>query len=314
MSTDETHRNCLTTGNPFTGEIEKAKNIGVIAAAELERHSLFMVRGNTSRGLFLSLSDEVILFLSKESFFGPLTINLPATDVFDGVPVKSTGLIENQCLEFANQPLIVDCANARIWSALDIWNPDAISKDLPSRTQVLNMLNKIQSALDEPNELLSTVEVVMTSRSAGKQHDTTSIRSIITNIGLALHTYDLTALQVATFYLAGRGRGLTPSGDDFLMGIAYGMFMLQRLFSDFQVAAGELLSDLVKNRSTLISANILSAAKAGEVDERIGAMFAALLHPEQPAEDAIHGILSWGSSSGLDATAGMALLLASMPE
>jgi len=43
-------------------------------------------------------------------------------------------------------------------------------------------------------------------------------------------------------------------------------------------------------------------------------MFAALLHPEQPAEDAIHGILSWGSSSGLDATAGMALLLASMPE
>ncbi len=88
--------------------------------------------------------------------------------------------------------------------------------------------------------------------------------------------------------------------------------MLQDKFPEFQEPGGILISDKVKQRSTLISANLVECAISGEVDERLGESFYALLHPEIPPAAAIRGILSWGSSSGIDATAGMALLLLAM--
>jgi hypothetical protein len=105
---------------------------------------------------------------------------------------------------------------------------------------------------------------------------------------------------------------LTPAGDDFLLGICYGLFMAQSRLPKFQQPAGKMLSDKVSQRSTLISANLVECAAAGEVDERLGAAFQAVLYSQEPVGPAIDGILSWGSSSGMDATAGMALLLSAI--
>jgi hypothetical protein len=128
----------------------------------------------------------------------------------------------------------------------------------------------------------------------------------------ALQRRDLAQLETGAYRLAGRGRGLTPSGDDFLLGIGYGMLMMRARFPEFQKSGGILIAKKVKQRSTLISANLVECAINGEVDERLGAAFNALLHPETPPAAAFSGILSWGSSSGIDATAGMVLLLSAM--
>ena len=90
------------------------------------------------------------------------------------------------------------------------------------------------------------------------------------------------------------------------------MHRLQANFPEFQKSSGLLISEKLNQRSTLISANLVECAMVGEVDERLGTAFDALLHPEISPKAAINGILNWGSSSGVDATAGMALLLLAM--
>jgi len=142
--------------------------------------------------------------------------------------------------------------------------------------------------------------------------EATDLLSLVTGMHLALQQQVLPGLEKAAHALAGRGRGLTPSGDDFLLGICYGLFMAQASLPNFHQAAGNILSDKVSQRSTLISANLVACANSGEVDERLGSALQALLYPQNPAGSAIEGILSWGSSSGMDATAGMALFLSAI--
>ncbi|MHB8114428.1 MAG: oxamate carbamoyltransferase subunit AllH family protein [Bellilinea sp.] len=168
----------------------------------------------------------------------------------------------------------------------------------------------LQSRASAPNELIAAARQAINPATLPQPDDGDETSKYIHQVYRAVQTSDLTALQSAAHYLAGRGRGLTPSGDDFLLGLVYGLFMLPYRFQVIREPASAMIVATVKKRSTLISANLVECAAAGEVDERLGAAFQALLHPELPPDAAIRGILGWGSSSGMDATAGMAVIIA----
>ncbi len=284
-----------------------------MAAQALTQDRPFIIRGITSRGIFVDLEEKLILFLSTERFRGPLTINLPQNAVgLERIEVKATGQVCQSGLRFSNPDIVIDTLDAPTWSALDSWSPTALPGALPSDIQILNFLQHVNTQIGLTNELIDSVVEILPGRVAPLSNDDAQVSNAISGIYQALQRRDLAQLEAAAHFLAGRGRGLTPSGDDFLLGICYGMFMLQAKFPEFQEPGGILISNKVKQRSTLISANLVECAIRGEVDERLGAAFNTLLHPEISPAAAIRGILSWGSSSGIDATAGMALLLLAM--
>jgi len=108
----------------------------------------------------------------------------------------------------------------------------------------------------------------------------------------AIAADDRDACHAAVDYLAGRGEGLTPAGDDALVGLLYGLWVWR--------PRREWLERIVERaapRTTTLSANFLLAAAAGEavrqwhelIDGRPGAA---------------EGIIATGHTSGADTWAG----------
>ncbi len=313
MSTDESHIDCLTTDR-FRPEFSlEARTIGLAAANALKVDKPFTIRGITSRGIFVNLEEKLILFLSREHFRGPLIVNLNWDEaIFDQIEVKAVGRVCDSALQLLSPKMIINTGRATVWSALDTWRPTALPADLPSNEQIIKFLNSLLSHSDSDNELIDAVAQMLSATPPPPNSERSDLLNATTGMFQALRQQDMQGLDQAAHALVGRGRGLTPAGDDFLLGICYGLFMAQSRLPNFQQPAGKLLSDKVSQRSTLISANLVECATAGEVDERLGAAFQALLHPQVPAGPAIEGILSWGSSSGMDASAGMALFLSAI--
>jgi hypothetical protein len=112
--------------------------------------------------------------------------------------------------------------------------------------------------------------------------------------------------------LLGWGPGLTPSGDDFIVGmlLALGRAQLRSVFSNelLEAAAG-MIEARAGDKTTAISASLLACAAAGEGDERLLALV-DYVQTGQPGEVAARSAASsWGSTSGWDALAGIAITL-----
>jgi hypothetical protein len=127
-------------------------------------------------------------------------------------------------------------------------------------------------------------------------------RPILAELAVVLETGDETrAAKVAT-RLVGLGPGLTPSGDDVLVGIEAALHALARPSAGFvALATGD--ADL---RTTALAATLLRHAGAGEFAERLHSLLAALLGSDDEAiPAAIDRAVAWGATSGTDCLLGV---------
>lgn len=282
--------------------------IGSFAAKTLQSASGFVIRGLTSRGIFTLVDDQTIIFLSRESYKGPLIANLPWDEpILDRINLKSRGTIADRCYHFEDLDLIIDCAVAETWSALSTWNPTSLPHENPTTERIVDFLDRVRRISE--NELVAAVIGEISGRDATHPGVENELEAEIKKFGAALRDANAVDVDQEARYFAGRGRGLTPSGDDFLLGIVYALSSLQNRLNSDQTALIESIASTVRRRSTLISANLVDCAAAGEVDERIGKAFHALFDPARSMDQAATELGTWGSSSGLDTAAGFCLLL-----
>lgn len=247
----------------------------------------------------------MIVFLSRESYKGPLNANIPWSHLLENIPLKFQGRIENSAYLFDGLDLVIDCAVTPAWSALDHWNYSSFSLSFPARDRLINFLEMLRKISE--NELISGVLSVLDPATSPIDVSSDPVSLEIQHLSAALSEANRNAVIQSARYFAGRGRGLTPSGDDFLLGIVYGLFSFQHRLRPAQVDLIAPIIEMVNHRSTLISANLIDCAASGEVDERIGAAFHALLNPDQPLEQPVRELSTWGSSSGMDAAAGFCI-------
>lgn len=127
----------------------------------------------------------------------------------------------------------------------------------------------------------------------------------------ALVSRQMSRVTDAASRLLGYGRGLTPSGDDLLTGL---LLALNR-WTQYQYSRDQLheintrLVNIAYTQTTSLSANLIAAAAQGQADERLVTALDALLTAALPPTEIAHRLLSYGSSSGIDALLGMALVL-----
>lgn len=111
------------------------------------------------------------------------------------------------------------------------------------------------------------------------------------------------AFQQAARYLVGRGKGLTPSGDDILLGF----FLVLKLFGQESGLTGALL-EFATQSTTSISAAYLKSLMTGYVSEYfLSFCQAAALEDLDGLRSAIEKIKTIGSTSGYDSLMGMSL-------
>ena len=118
------------------------------------------------------------------------------------------------------------------------------------------------------------------------------IEVYLTNLCTGIETADSSKIRDSVFHLAGRGSGLTPTGDDILMGVIYGLWVWRP-----DVELIRLICDTAVTRTTTLSAAFLKAAANGE----------ATIHWHDfvnAKPNAIQNILNIGHTSGTDTLAG----------
>ena len=196
--------------------------------------------------------------------------------------------------------LVIDVSDAEVWQPQPDW--EQIQDNRPALEKYSGTIheNLLQEA---PRDSFALFVIGQTAES--EMNKLLQRKSLLglESITSALKSLKASDLEDAARILAGLGPGLTPAGDDFLIGI---MHALWALFPEEQAQSiSNQLANVAAPRTASISANWLEAAARGEAGETWHKLFEAILADDQEqVEAAILRILPTGHTSGADALAG----------
>ncbi len=284
--------------------------VGNCIAQQLAGDQDLKLIGQTSRGCFLQTADPPVwtVFISEETAHGPLTINLPSGVI---TPIKQaaaqTIALRHGILHFSNS-VQLSLQNIPHWQTPATLNP--IQPLVSRQATIAEAIRTIQQRKPGNNlagilpDLLPMLAMSSLPSSTGGQF-TEKLHRLIAG----LHASDTNSMASLLATFLGQGSGLTPSGDDFLLGF---FLTLQRWRAHLSLAdsvcpLGRTIAELAKHQTTYLSSNLIECAIFGEADQRLINALDGLMTAEKCDLAWLDGLLTWGSSSGLDAFAGMIL-------
>lgn len=260
-------------------------SIGAPARELLADQPPAAVFGHTSSGVFVGTTGREVVYLTAETGRGPLTLNLAAR--LDGlreqpgeaVAVRADGVW------FPRSRVLVNTRTAQVWSP-----PPCECAPLPPGE--LNACLAAVAAQVPPPEVTGG------------------------ELEQALRGGTLEQTAAALTRLLGRGGGLTPAGDDLVLGLLLTFNRWRRLFTaDFPLA--ELNRQMVteaRHRTTDLSASLITCAAQGLASEGLITGLDGVVCGGLPAAACAACFTGWGHSSGAGVFAGVCLALAAMEE
>jgi hypothetical protein len=228
---------------------------------------------------------EVLSIVTPQIGNGPFNLVLADDMHFsDTLNLESSIIISAD--HFTLGALSINMASARSWNPRPDWE-----RLRAERARLSDQLSQLQGAHD-PREGFLTASV---------KH--TDLRSLLADLAAALAHADRSSARKIASRLAGLGTGLTPAGDDVLMGAMYAVWIIHT-----PEVGSVLLQEIVNAAAPLttsLSGAWLRAAGKGEAGILWHECFHALLS-EDPAQvwASLESILSVGETSGADALAG----------
>ncbi|RPI87296.1 MAG: DUF2877 domain-containing protein [Chloroflexi bacterium] len=264
--------------------IFKANTIGP-TAYNITRNSVKLsILGMTSRGVFLQNPSGQIVFLSSESYRGPMTINIDTSFTSSRLTPDEKGVI----LEGDLLSLPLSRVNVSLHGA-NIWHSPSRPEGYLSRSEMHNYANKVYAKLH-------SLDLVI-----GKDH--------WTKIELDFSTAHLPESLSLLESLLGSGPGLTPFGDDLVAGF---LLTLNRwgdiIHPGLEVeAVNDHLVSAARKKTTSLSANLIECAAAGQADERLILALDDLISRNRDPNTCAGYFQSYGSSSGFASFLGMRL-------
>jgi hypothetical protein len=226
---------------------------------------------------------EVVSVVTPQIGNGPFNLVIDHEASFSKVlDTESVILISSNRLMLGN--LTIDLSDATTWFPRPAWEILHTKRELVFRTLISCVdLWTEQAALAPADKILPIL--------------------MLSNFSSALVKADISATRALTSQLAGLGIGLTPSGDDFIMGAIYATWIIHspetaKLLAHDIASAGASLT-------TSLSAAWLRSAGRGEAGIAWHRFFDALVSANTTnVESAIGKILNIGATSGADALAG----------
>ena len=282
--------------------------VGNCIAQQLAAEQKLKLIGKTSRGCFLQTASAWTLFLSEESPRGPLTINLPPGTITPIKEAAAGAILLRQSILHISNTVQLSLKDAPRWQS-----SPPLKSILPTATRRNTITETIQTILQRKAasglsgilpDLLPLLELPSPTLATDGPF-TKKLCALIAD----LHTSDLQTLEKHLTAFLGQGSGLTPSGDDFLLGF---FLTLHRWGASLPLAnaalpLGSEIAAAARQKTTHLSASLIECAINGEADQRLILALDGLMTTEKCDTTWLDGLLSWGSSSGLDAFAGMIL-------
>lgn len=224
---------------------------------------------------------EIISIVTQEIGPGPFNIVIESDVRFaEGLSMASPIFASTEQLSLG--AITIQFVDAELWDACPDW------KELHAKRD--NIRRQVSQVSDV---------VVQVSNRRGASQAATFSSSLASSIAEA----DIASCIHAAQKLAGLGQGLTPAGDDFLMGAVYAAWIIHP-----HEVAECIVTEIAKVAiplTTSLSAAWLRAAAKGEAGILWHQLFVALIAGNETAID-LHTskILSIGATSGADALAG----------
>lgn len=230
---------------------------------------------------------EVLSIVAPEIGNGPFNL------VLEHAPCFSDHLILESALSTSSEylsmgTLVINTANARLWSPRPDWEALHTRK-----AEIANCLTQLQIT----DHLRGNIEAPFATTVTG------SNQSPISNLSSALVKADVLSAKKIAAHLAGLGIGLTPAGDDFMMGAMYAAWIILPL--EVARPLAQELAHTAAPLTTSLSAEWLKSAGRGEVGVRWHEFLNALLSGNRHfIQTTLENILDTGETSGADALAG----------
>ncbi|MDH5607540.1 MAG: DUF2877 domain-containing protein [Anaerolineae bacterium] len=241
-----------------------------------------------ARGEVLSLVNPII-------GNGPFSVIVENATSLASLDIQSSVSLNRYNIQIGE--FCVDVSRASLWEASPNWehihaHRDNICKHLP-------LLESLQKA-SQPSESMAVLPGPASSTSITPI--TRKFHENIENLIKSIQYNDFVLLADSSQNLIGLGIGLTPAGDDFLVGLMLG---LQAILGDPAEQLCQLMVRDIQGKTTSLSAAWLHAAACGEAGEVWHDFLFALTRSDDAAvESRMRKILSIGHTSGSDALAG----------
>ena len=291
--------------NPILNSIE-ARSIGSIAFDAQSIPQQGSVIGKTSRGVFIKSSSKWLVFISRESFRSPLTINLHGKDdLLQKISNKTPVHISPRGYIFPDADLEVCTQYAQVWRSQKPAIPPLPAAERQRRLEdtskrVMHRMNRgglsslLPNLIEAPNKYPISTQ------------DLTQIEAKILEIQREMNAFNRLPNAENLSGLLGYGGGLTPSGDDFVIGFLLALNRWKEAISPTSnlKMLNQWLSAKAYEKTTTLSANLIECATFGLADERLINALDYLMAGNAQDSQSIEDLLSWGNSSGSDAYIG----------
>ena len=250
----------------------------------------------------INQDDAVLALVTSERGLTPFALVVDSDNraPFRGLPVDSPVRLDQARQRLMLGLLQIDYGAAVPWQARPNWPAiqTLFSSDPVRLSRVASLAGEIElvgSLLDlyrpaPPATALAHALLVMARQGA----------AVLVH-GLSTRASDQAAEGARS--LAGLGGGLTPAGDDFIVGVLLAAWA--GLFGPGAEALGPALAEAAAPRTTALSAAYLRSAAHGECLAHWHALFAALqANDSDSTRAALQSLAAIGHTSGADALAG----------
>jgi hypothetical protein len=289
----------------------KPASVGSVASDILAKDQQAQVFGRTSKGVFIKTSGKWLVFLSFEQFKGPLTITFETIDpLLRLLSVRDPIQIASQSIFLTGLDLVIPVASSQVWQPLPPRLP--LRGHTERQERLVYFAQEITSkkngvglgSLISPLLGLANTDVSPQFIKGLNWDDIRQLRNCIRKA-------EASPLARLLSTILGSGPGLTPSADDFIVGI---LLTLNRWQNPPWTA--DRLRDLnfqiveaAYRKTTTLSANLIECAALGLADERLVNALDWIITGAARKTDIVDHLLGWGGSSGVDAFVGMAVSL-----
>ncbi len=260
-----------------------------------------------SRGIFMSFENNRMIFLSFEDYRGPLTVNLSGgVRLLSSLSSGEIATTSPDGISFPDSGISISTSNAEIWKPPVPVEPPLSVVDRINliRALAFDMYRQMSPAgLSEMLPVLVDFSPENINRTDRFQGMSTKINEIRNQIAQG----EVLPLSQTIQSFLGWGSGLTPSGDDFVMGLLLSLNRWEsvlRLGNNLSILNEQVIEAAYRCTTTL-SANLIECAVLGLADERLIQAVDFLAVGINHQSDVISGLLSWGNSSGIDALVGI---------
>ncbi len=228
---------------------------------------------------------RVVVLTSPEMGRGPFSIVVERSEsLFKALKLKQSVFITSHFITIDRRK--IDLTEAEVWEPRIIWPTEPLALN-----QAIFEILQPYTHWPQP-EPDSAVAGQMVSR----------LRQAADQLLQALSRSE--NMEAAVTQLVGLGAGLTPAGDDYLVGVMAALWLN---------GSSDRLSNVIEaalSRTTNLSAAFLAAAARGEFMEPWHRLAQALSNDDDAAiQTAVNRIAQFGASSGKDALAGFAAAL-----